>query len=1171
MKLNLDYYIESEDSKIIPEEYNEVLEKVNSVNSNFSETLIANSKIKNVLALSEIRENVLNWYNFKKNSTILEMNANYGEITGILCKEAQKVVSIEKSYKFSKIIQKRYSNQDNLELIVGDLENIKIDNKFDYIVIIGIAKDLEKYMEYAKARLNENGTIIIAVNNKFGIKSWISLKEENKVTNNKNTAISKSELKKLLKGFNYKFYYPLPDYKLPNIIYTEKCIPSLANIDRDLTYKDEDVNFKEVMAYREIIKDEPERILDFANSFLVEISKGSIQDSDIKFIIFSNIRKDKYRIKTIVKEKEVYKTNVNQKSKEHLDKIKEKIDILNKLQINTLDTYNEHEIISRYCSEPTLDKVLIETYKKNGKEEFIGKIKEYIEFLKKKLEIIDFTENNIFSKYKIDYDDRVKNLTYVKYGFWDLTFSNCFIINNEYFFYDQEWLEYNIPVEYIIYRAIKYFNEMKNYESDYEIFRILNITEYIEIFEELDNKIQKKIRKPLFWRIHTKDELIKTKIEKNKKIKEEFNNVKQEYQKLEKEYIEKNNEIQSIKNSFSWRITDPLRRINRKMNISYRIHEIKYYKRKYGLAKTIKKCISKVFSKLKHILKNKKLNTMDDYNKWIYYNEPNEKQLEEQQKTKFKIEPKISLIVPMYNTDEKYFEELVEAMINQTYSNWELCLADGSEKQRESIKKICDKDKRIKYKFLNSNNGISENTNEALKLATGDYIGLLDHDDLLPKFALYEVVKVINENPEVEFIYSDEDKFTDIKNRFDPHFKPDFAIDTLRSVNYICHFSVFKKELMNELGGFRSEFNGAQDYDIILRMSEKTDKIKHIPKILYHWRVHPGSTSAVTAGEAKPYAFEAGKRAIEEHYKRLGIEAKVEHGVSLGIYRTIYKVIGNPKVSIIIPNMDHIEELGVCINSILEKTTYSNYEIVIVENNSKKKETFEYYKKLIENEKIKVIYYPENKFNYSKIINFGVKHCNGEYIMQLNNDTELITHNWLEELLGYAQRKDIGAVGVKLYYPDNTIQHDGVIIGIGGVGGHILKNLPKGEKAYFSRESFVQNFSAVTAACIISRREIYEEVGYMDENFEVAFNDLDFCLKVRKAGYLIVTDPFVELIHYESKSRGYEDTPEKIKRFQGEIERFQNKWTDILEKGDPYFNKNFRLDTEEYKIKGDKV
>lgn len=599
-------------------------------------------------------------------------------------------------------------------------------------------------------------------------------------------------------------------------------------------------------------------------------------------------------------------------------------------------------------------------------------------------------------------------------------------------------------------------------------------------------------------------------------------------------------------------------------------NQIKYYKGRYGIWATIKKCFIKLIKKVKSIFYRRILHKLNDYEKWIYFNEPNKKELEKQRKHKFEIQPKISVIVPMYNTPIKFFTELIDNMIGQTYTNWELCFADGSPEKNEKIEQICSKDSRIKYKFLNNNKGISGNTNEALKLATGDYISLLDHDDLLPIFALYEVVKTINENPEVEFIYSDEDKIMN-KKRLEPYFKPDFAIDTLRSNNYICHFSTFKKELMDKLEGFRSNYDGAQDYDIILRMSEITDKIIHIKKILYHWRIHKESTAAISAGDAKPYAFEAGKRAIEEHLKRVGLKAKVEHGFSLGIYRTIYEVIGNPKVSIIIPNMDHIDDLKKCIDSILEKTTYKNYEIIIVENNSKNDETFKYYDKIKQNDKIKVIIYKEKGFNYSKIINLGVKEATGEFIMQLNNDTELLTPNWLEELIGYAQRKDVGAVGIKLYYPDYTIQHDGVILGIGGIGGHIFKNYPQNVRGYFSKDTYVQNLSAVTAACIISRKEIYEEVGNMDEKFEVAFNDLDFCLKIRDKGYLIVIDPYVEMLHYESKSRGYEDTEEKKKRFSGEIARFKEKWGNVLKKGDPYFNSNFRLDIEDYKILSDKV
>lgn len=559
------------------------------------------------------------------------------------------------------------------------------------------------------------------------------------------------------------------------------------------------------------------------------------------------------------------------------------------------------------------------------------------------------------------------------------------------------------------------------------------------------------------------------------------------------------------------------------------------------------------------------------YQIWIQNNEPTKEELEEQKNTKFEINPKISIIIPMYNTPINFFDELVDSLIGQTYSNWELCLADGSPEENKELSKIYNKDERIKYKFIGENKGIAGNTNEALSLVTGDFIALLDHDDLLPIFSLYEIVKCINENPDVEFIYTDEDKFEKLGGkRYDPYFKSDFAPDTLRANNFICHFSIFKKELMDKLGGFRSEYDGAQDYDILLRMSEETNKIVHIPQILYHWRVHSLST-AKSGGTAKPYAYESGVKAVQSHIDRIGLKGTVEHGNTLGTYKVNYEIKGNPKVSILIPNKDYISTLKVCLNSIKKLTTYKNYEIIIIENNSEEEETFNFYKKIDGKDNIKVIYFPEKEFNYSKIINFGVRNSTGEYIVQLNNDTELRTPNWLEEMLMYAQREDVGAVGVELFYPDNTIQHAGIIIGIGGVAGHVFRNIPKGIHGYFSKDAMIQNLSAVTAACIMTRREIYDEVDFMDEKFKVAFNDVDFCLKIRKTGKLIVYNPYVQFTHYESKSRGFEDTPEKKKRFDGEVDRFHDKWQTVLDKGDPYYNINLRLDNDQCAIKTEKV
>ena len=597
-------------------------------------------------------------------------------------------------------------------------------------------------------------------------------------------------------------------------------------------------------------------------------------------------------------------------------------------------------------------------------------------------------------------------------------------------------------------------------------------------------------------------------------------------------------------------------------------NQIKFYFKKYGFWATVKKCLKKIITK-----DPARDSERANYQEWIRQNEPNEEELKAQRNHKFKIEPKISIVVPMYNTKEEFFKDLVNCLKNQTYSNWELCLADGSPKTNENLKKYYEDDERIKYKLLESNEGISGNTNEALKMVTGDYIGLLDHDDAIPIFALYEIVKCINENPEVEFIYTDEDKIENtLENRCDPHFKPDFAPDTLSANNYITHFVIMKKELMvDKIGGFRDEYNGAQDFDLVLRASELTKNIVHISKVLYHWRVHNESTAKVA--DAKPYAYEAGKRAAQDHITRMGRKGTADFGNDIpGVYEIEYDVIGNPKVNILIPNKDGIKFLKKCVNSILEKTTYKNYEIDIIENNSEEKETFEYYEELKKNDKIKILTYPEKGFNYSKIINYGVKNVDGEFVMQLNNDTELLTPNWLEKFIGYAQREDVGAVGARLYYGDKSIQHAGIAYGICGLAANLMPGVPYGSHGYFGRECLTQNLSAVTGACLFSKRSIYEEVGYMEEElFKVAFNDVDFCLKIREKGYLIVYNPYIELMHYESKTRGYENTPEKQERFERECNNFKTKWKDLLSKPDPYLNINFSRNTALYNVRTDKV
>ena len=559
------------------------------------------------------------------------------------------------------------------------------------------------------------------------------------------------------------------------------------------------------------------------------------------------------------------------------------------------------------------------------------------------------------------------------------------------------------------------------------------------------------------------------------------------------------------------------------------------------------------------------------YQKWITRHLPGKAELEKQRRTKLKYSPKISIVVPLYKTPEKYLRRLVESVQEQTYSNWELCLSDGSGADSPVagiLKQLAASDKRIKVIPHDSALQISENTNSAIEAATGDFIAFADHDDELTPHALFECVKALNDHPGTLVVYSDEDKMSmDGHKFFQPHFKPDYNPDLLCTVNYICHLFVVSRKVIDQVGMLRKEFDGAQDYDFIFRCVEavKDEEIYHVPKILYHWRCHEDSTAENP--ESKTYAFEAGRRAVQEHYNRTGIQAKVLDGEFLGLYRTEFIRDHDPLISIIIPNKDHIDDLKRCMDSIDQKSTYQNYEYVIVENNSTDPATFEYYKKLeAENEKVHVVYW-DGVFKYSAINNYGASFARGEYFLLLNNDTEIINPNCLEELLGYCMRSDVGAVGARLYYEDDTIQHAGVVIGFGGIAGHCFVLQPRGTTGYCHRIICAQDYSAVTAACMMVKRTAFEEVGGLSEELQVAFNDIDFCMKLRKAGYLIVYNPYAELYHYESKSRGLEDTPEKVARFNREISVFEKRWPDILRNGDPYYNPNLTLKSQDFSLK----
>lgn len=534
--------------------------------------------------------------------------------------------------------------------------------------------------------------------------------------------------------------------------------------------------------------------------------------------------------------------------------------------------------------------------------------------------------------------------------------------------------------------------------------------------------------------------------------------------------------------------------------------------------------------------------------------------------------PKISIVVPLYNTPLNFLEELLDSVVNQTYRNWELCCVDAGQDTAvgQHVQARAKADPRIRYQKLTENEGIAGNTNHGFELATGDYIALLDHDDILHPCALWYTAQAIVEQG-ADFVYTDEATFEGkVENVVLYHFKPDFMLDNLRSNNYICHLTTFSKVLMEQAGGGeRAEYNGSQDYDLFLRLTEKAQKIAHIPHALYYWRSSPNSTASDIS--AKTYCIDAGIAALKAHYARCGVavdDVTLIPGTP-GYYKTDYTMAHPGRVSILIPTCDHIRDLETCVESIYARTTYPDFEILLIENNSKEEQTFRSYERMQKEhpDTLKVLTWQGKGFNYSALNNFGAQYATGEYLLLLNNDTEVITSGWLEEMVMYAQQKRVGCVGAKLLYPDDTIQHAGVGFGIGGVAGHLHKYFPATSDGYMGRLNYVQDVYGDTAACLLIRKEIYDEVHGLDESYAVAFNDVDFCVRVREAGYTNVFTPFAQLYHYESKSRGMEDNPEKQKRFQGEVLRFQARWGDLLAKGDPCTNPNFDIQREDFSLK----
>lgn len=615
-----------------------------------------------------------------------------------------------------------------------------------------------------------------------------------------------------------------------------------------------------------------------------------------------------------------------------------------------------------------------------------------------------------------------------------------------------------------------------------------------------------------------------------------------------------------IKGSGLWKLSKPLRDA---------IHWLQRTRERLGYYGSVKGIVRKLQSK------SIERKARARYGKASF---PDAEEARRQRETKFDTDVTFSILVPLYNTPEKFLRQAIESVLAQTYEKWQLCLADGSDDAHEEVGRICreyaqaDAAGRISYEKLEKNEGISGNTNACLSMARGNYIALFDHDDVLHPSVLYEYMKVIcAEN--ADYIYCDEATFHGNKSIDDMitlHFKPDFAPDNLCANNYICHFSAFKRTLLDGTELFRSQFDGSQDHDMILRLTSRAEHVVHVPKLLYYWRSHAGSVASDI--NAKSYAIDAAKGAVADHLRRQGWENFEITSTKAfeTIFRIKYEIIGNPKISIIIPNKDHLDDLKRCITSITEKSTYDNYEIIVVENNSVTDEIFAYYEELKKNPDIHIVTY-EGDFNYSAINNLGERHAAGEYVLLLNNDTQVITLDWMEELLMYAQRSDVGAVGAKLYYEDNTIQHAGVVLGLGAhrTAGHSHYRVSSNNLGYMGRLCYAQDVMAVTGACLMMRRSLFEELGGLDESFAVSLNDVDLCIRAWKAGYLNVFTPFAELYHYESVSRGLDDQGEKAQRYNRESEAFRARWKELLDKGDPYYNPNFSLDRSDFALRTD--
>lgn len=1119
--------------------------------------------------LCHIRENILYWYPFRPDSSVLEIGAGFGAVTGVLCDRCASVTAVELSGRRAQGLYERHKNRENLHVMVGNFNDMEFTQKFDYITLIGVLEyaasftdsenPFEDFLKKIRSLLKPDGKLLIAIENRFGLKYWCGACEDHTgvpfdgVNGYEGIdfvkTFSKTALAELLQRSGYAaqdFYYPYPDYKLPQAIYSDRYLPDSSFVN----------NIREFYLEAKLFTAQERRIIGdivdngvfpfFSNSFFVEASLVQ-EDSGrrVNAAFFGSDRRAAYRIGTVLFENgTVLKFPLSAQAQEHIAQAHQNYLWLTTSGLNVLrEQQTERGLVSEFCKLETFEKVLQCRLRRGQKKEAEELLSLFLEQILRSSPVIS--------------GEGIEAVLTVAY--LDMTFSNCFIDGDQLIFFDQEWQQEGVTAGYVFYRALNgFFAHYREDKWKQTLFERFGLIRHLEEYAAQERRFCEQIFDPAiaaYLDAHTYRYSKKlgqlmadaaaqaaesqTQIQR---LSEQIASLENQKSEIEKLYYDTNSYLNGI-------VRDPALLGRR------------------SIAKAFIKCFfpslvwragRKLLRGLR-ALRRKRLCLHSDYELWI---RASAERIKERESLSF--QPLISILVPLYNTDPKLLSEMIESCLAQTYENFELCMVDASDEAHPAVFETASgyaaRDQRVKLRRLDKNAGIAGNTNACYEMAKGDYIALLDHDDLLLPHALYSVVKAINRYG-CDVCYSDEDHLCG-KKRCKPFFKPDFNRDLLYSQMYICHLLCFKKELFELAGKMRDDFSGSQDYDLVLRLSEQTDKIYHIPDVLYTWRETESSTSLNP--DSKPYAHSAGRMALDSHLKRrYGEQAYAADGPYTFVFDARFPLPQEkPLISIIIPTKDHCELLEPCVESILELSDYERYEVLILDNNSELAETFACFERLQKkDERVRVIK-AEFSFNWSKLNNFGIEHSHGEVFVFLNNDTRVISPDWLTRLAENALRKDVGVVGALLLYDDDTIQHAGVVVGMNGWADHVFKAMPQ----YHAADPFVspmlsRDVLAVTGACMAVSRETVERIGTFDERFIVCGSDVELCVRAWQNGLNVLYDANVRLYHLESKTRDAADIPEI------DFIRSEELYRPFLQNGDPYYNRNLDVNSTTPRIR----